>query len=219
MKYWVRVFSMWCEELEERGFIKTDSTHTATCFICRKAALISLRKFLTITDIFIQFFQFYLCDINTLFGASIIPDTHERITGGWAGLSSPTCRPKKSVQTLSAPTSQHLVHVWRKMACERLIDLFKPSHERLLAKFITLVAFIGIKLSMCDCEGISPERCLVWGPGLKPAMVLPVRYFIIQAVNSNGEHLTLSPGKRINTGMSSECHGVTNSFHAKVSYT
>ncbi|KAF3689203.1 KDEL motif-containing protein 2 Precursor [Channa argus] len=44
-------------------------------------------------------------------------------------------------------------------------------------------------------QGISPERCLVWGPGLKPDAVLPVRYFFIQAVDSKGENMTVSPGK------------------------
>uniref|UniRef100_A0A3B4WGI0 Uncharacterized protein n=1 Tax=Seriola lalandi dorsalis TaxID=1841481 RepID=A0A3B4WGI0_SERLL len=44
-------------------------------------------------------------------------------------------------------------------------------------------------------SGISPEKCLIWGLGLNPDRVLPVRYFYIQAVNSKGENLTLSPGK------------------------
>ncbi|KAG7214846.1 hypothetical protein INR49_005114 [Caranx melampygus] len=48
---------------------------------------------------------------------------------------------------------------------------------------------------LCESEGISPERCLIWGSGLDPGRVLPVRYFYIQAVNSKGENLTLSPGK------------------------
>ncbi|CAF95403.1 unnamed protein product, partial [Tetraodon nigroviridis] len=42
---------------------------------------------------------------------------------------------------------------------------------------------------------IRPERCFVAGPGLHPDVVLPVRYFVIQAVDSNGENLTLSPVK------------------------
>ncbi|XP_061577177.1 protein O-glucosyltransferase 3 [Cololabis saira] len=42
---------------------------------------------------------------------------------------------------------------------------------------------------------LSPERSLVWGPGLEPAAALPVRYFYIQAVDSAGDNLTASPGK------------------------
>ncbi|XP_028655240.1 protein O-glucosyltransferase 3 isoform X1 [Erpetoichthys calabaricus] len=42
---------------------------------------------------------------------------------------------------------------------------------------------------------ISPEKTLVWGVGLRSEVVLPVRYFFIQAVNTAGENFTLSPGK------------------------
>uniref|UniRef100_A0A3Q4G1K4 Protein O-glucosyltransferase 3 n=1 Tax=Neolamprologus brichardi TaxID=32507 RepID=A0A3Q4G1K4_NEOBR len=55
--------------------------------------------------------------------------------------------------------------------------------------------FLSTSFPVCDSEGISPERCLIWGPGLNPDTVLPVRYFFIQAVDSKGENLTLSPGK------------------------
>ncbi|XP_064827723.1 protein O-glucosyltransferase 3-like [Oncorhynchus masou masou] len=47
----------------------------------------------------------------------------------------------------------------------------------------------------CQASEVGPEKCLVWGPGLDPKVVLPVRYFIIQAVNSAGKNFTLSPGK------------------------
>uniref|UniRef100_A0A4W5S055 Protein O-glucosyltransferase 3 n=1 Tax=Hucho hucho TaxID=62062 RepID=A0A4W5S055_9TELE len=47
----------------------------------------------------------------------------------------------------------------------------------------------------CQASEVGPEKCIVWGPGLDPKVVLPVRYFIIQAVNSAGENFTLSPGK------------------------
>lgn len=81
------------------------------------------------------------------------------------------------------------------MVCERGVDLVKPLHSAVFSKFIVLAVFLSINLTVCDCERITPERCLVWGPGLSPDVVLPVRYFIIQAVNSNGENLTVSPGK------------------------
>ncbi|XP_015197243.2 protein O-glucosyltransferase 3 isoform X2 [Lepisosteus oculatus] len=42
---------------------------------------------------------------------------------------------------------------------------------------------------------ISPERSLVWGAGLEPRAVLPVRYFYIQAVSTSGKNFTRSPGK------------------------
>uniref|UniRef100_A0A8D0ATX4 Protein O-glucosyltransferase 3 n=1 Tax=Sander lucioperca TaxID=283035 RepID=A0A8D0ATX4_SANLU len=81
------------------------------------------------------------------------------------------------------------------MVCKRSIDLVKPFDKGLLCRFIVLVVLISINFPVSDCEGISSERCLIWGPGLNPDTVLPVRYFFIHAVNSNGENLTLSPGK------------------------
>lgn len=81
------------------------------------------------------------------------------------------------------------------MVCERGVDLVKPLHYGLFSKLIVLVVFLSINFAVCDCERIIPERCLIWGPGLNTDIVLPVRYFIIQAVNSKGENLTLSPGK------------------------
>lgn len=33
---------------------------------------------------------------------------------------------------------------------------------------------------------LSPEKSQVWGPGLKAAVVLPARYFYIQAVDTSG---------------------------------
>ncbi len=80
------------------------------------------------------------------------------------------------------------------MVCKRSVDLVKPFQNGLCCKFIVLVVFIIINFTVCHCEGITPERCLIWGPGLNPDTVLPVRYFFIQAVNSKGENLTVSPG-------------------------
>ncbi|XP_054476209.1 protein O-glucosyltransferase 3 [Anoplopoma fimbria] len=81
------------------------------------------------------------------------------------------------------------------MVCERSVDLVKPFRDGSFSKFIVFVVLISIKSPVCDSEGITSERCLIWGPGLNPGTVLPVRYFFIQAVGSNGENLTLSPGK------------------------
>ncbi|KAI4889774.1 hypothetical protein NFI96_017911 [Prochilodus magdalenae] len=44
-------------------------------------------------------------------------------------------------------------------------------------------------------EDVSPEKCLVWGPGLESQLVLPVRYFYIQAVSQSGQVISTSPGK------------------------
>uniref|UniRef100_A0A3P9KJ01 Protein O-glucosyltransferase 3 n=1 Tax=Oryzias latipes TaxID=8090 RepID=A0A3P9KJ01_ORYLA len=66
---------------------------------------------------------------------------------------------------------------------------------RRVSRSLILVTLICSNLPGWDCEGISPERCLIWGPGLNPDAVLPVRYFFIQAVDSEGKNLTFSPGK------------------------
>ncbi|XP_072120419.1 protein O-glucosyltransferase 3 [Mobula birostris] len=55
-----------------------------------------------------------------------------------------------------------------------------------------------LMVSICYCEPmkeeVSAERSLVWGPGLRADVVLPVRYFYIQAVSNTGENITSSPG-------------------------
>ncbi|XP_023261904.1 KDEL motif-containing protein 2-like [Seriola lalandi dorsalis] len=81
------------------------------------------------------------------------------------------------------------------MVCERSADLVKPYESGLFCRVVIFIVFISINFGVCECEGISPEKCLIWGLGLNPDRVLPVRYFYIQAVNSKGENLTLSPGK------------------------
>lgn len=34
---------------------------------------------------------------------------------------------------------------------------------------------------------VDPDKCLVWGSGLKSDIVLPARYFMIQLVDKSGE--------------------------------
>uniref|UniRef100_A0A8D0C0X0 Protein O-glucosyltransferase 3 n=1 Tax=Salvator merianae TaxID=96440 RepID=A0A8D0C0X0_SALMN len=40
---------------------------------------------------------------------------------------------------------------------------------------------------------VSAERSLVWGPGLRAELTLPVRYFFLQAVGRDGRNFTRSP--------------------------
>lgn len=74
------------------------------------------------------------------------------------------------------------------------LDL-QPCLCRHFSKFVVFLVFISSNFPVSDCVGIRPERCLIWGPGLSPDPVLPVRYFFIQAVDGEGEKLTVSPGK------------------------
>ncbi|XP_045412613.1 protein O-glucosyltransferase 3 isoform X2 [Lemur catta] len=59
-------------------------------------------------------------------------------------------------------------------------------------------ALLQLQLALLVAAGapgapVSARRSLVWGPGLQAAVVLPVRYFYLQAVNSEGRNLTRSP--------------------------
>ncbi|XP_029952101.1 protein O-glucosyltransferase 3 [Salarias fasciatus] len=66
--------------------------------------------------------------------------------------------------------------------------LFRPD-------FVVLLVLLGSLVPVRGAEEVSPERCLVWGPGLNPDAVVPVRFFFIQAVGPEGQNLTSSPGK------------------------
>lgn len=101
----------------------------------------------------------------------------------------------KTLQSIFNTFRRVTVSSWRNMVCERSVDLVKPFRDGLIVKLIVSVVFISINSPVSGCEGIPSERCLIWGPGLNADTVLPVRYFFIQAVGSNGENLTLSPGK------------------------
>ncbi|KAM7002278.1 protein O-glucosyltransferase 3 [Tautogolabrus adspersus] len=81
------------------------------------------------------------------------------------------------------------------MVSERSADLFMPFMSGSFCKLIAFVVFISTNFPVSDCEGINSGRCLIWGPGLNPDTVLPVRFFFLQAVDSKGDNLTLSPGK------------------------
>lgn len=61
-----------------------------------------------------------------------------------------------------------------------------------------LVITTALNVGFCQSTDINPGKCLVWGPGLNPDVVLPVRYFYIQTVDSRGENITVSPGKKVN---------------------
>lgn len=81
------------------------------------------------------------------------------------------------------------------MPCKGSADLVAAMQRILISNCVILVVLFGPNLPVSESEGISPERCIVWGPGLDPDAVLPVRYFFIQAVSPEGRNLTLSPGK------------------------
>uniref|UniRef100_A0A8C8TDZ3 Protein O-glucosyltransferase 2 n=1 Tax=Peromyscus maniculatus bairdii TaxID=230844 RepID=A0A8C8TDZ3_PERMB len=60
--------------------------------------------------------------------------------------------------------------------------------------------FLGTVPALAQTGGerkLSPEKSEIWGPGLKADVVLPARYFYIQAVDTSGEQFTSSPGETV----------------------
>jgi len=80
------------------------------------------------------------------------------------------------------------------MVCERSGDFARPFRDSLIINAVVVLVVISTTGPVSAREGVRAERCLLWGPGLTRDAVLPVRYFFIQAVGSNGENLTVSPG-------------------------
>uniref|UniRef100_A0A3B4B8H5 Glycosyl transferase CAP10 domain-containing protein n=1 Tax=Periophthalmus magnuspinnatus TaxID=409849 RepID=A0A3B4B8H5_9GOBI len=61
-------------------------------------------------------------------------------------------------------------------------------------QYIFIMKFLVMHLKVCHkVDHVTPEKCLIWGSGLQVDAVLPVRYFYIQAVDSDGHNLTASP--------------------------
>lgn len=56
-----------------------------------------------------------------------------------------------------------------------------------------LLLLLGAALPLLGSAAVSPERSLVWGPGLEAGLALPVRYFYIQAVSATGRNFSRSP--------------------------
>uniref|UniRef100_A0A1A8ICF7 KDEL (Lys-Asp-Glu-Leu) containing 1 n=1 Tax=Nothobranchius kuhntae TaxID=321403 RepID=A0A1A8ICF7_NOTKU len=48
-----------------------------------------------------------------------------------------------------------------------------------------------------DGSELSADKTLVWGPGLETNIVLPARFFYIQAADSLGKNFTTSPGEKV----------------------
>ncbi|XP_069615182.1 protein O-glucosyltransferase 3 [Ranitomeya imitator] len=71
-----------------------------------------------------------------------------------------------------------------------------PVTRRRMAPLLLLLLCAG-SLRAAGCpEAVSPERSLVWGPGLQADITLPVRHFHIQAVSGAGRNFTSSPGTK-----------------------
>lgn len=62
--------------------------------------------------------------------------------------------------------------------------------------FILAIIFLNwLSNSLVECSSrtsLSKEKTLIWGPGLQPNIVLPVRYFFIQVVDQSGKKWVMS---------------------------
>ncbi|XP_062403997.1 protein O-glucosyltransferase 3 [Sardina pilchardus] len=66
------------------------------------------------------------------------------------------------------------------------------------ATVVCIATIFGLSnFAFCQETEVSPEKSIVWGPGLDPRVVVPVRHFYIQAVDSTGLNFTTSPGKDV----------------------
>ncbi|KAM5227157.1 protein O-glucosyltransferase 3 isoform 1-T1 [Hipposideros larvatus] len=63
----------------------------------------------------------------------------------------------------------------------------------LLLLLLLLLQLVLLVVTGAPEAQVSAPRSLVWGPGLQAGVVLPVRYFYLQAVSSEGQNLTRSP--------------------------
>ncbi|CAL8324106.1 unnamed protein product [Gadus morhua 'NCC'] len=72
--------------------------------------------------------------------------------------------------------------------------LFELLKNTSLRCYLVLIVYTWI-IPVCKTSEICTESSHIWGPGLEPNAVLPVRYFFIQAATSKGENFTSSPGK------------------------
>ncbi|KAG8584721.1 hypothetical protein GDO81_004741 [Engystomops pustulosus] len=71
-----------------------------------------------------------------------------------------------------------------------------PAGRRMSPPLLLLLLCAGTLRATGAAEAVSPERSLVWGPGLRADIAVPVRYFYIQAVSEDGRNLTASPGNK-----------------------
>ncbi|XP_077372440.1 protein O-glucosyltransferase 3 isoform X1 [Festucalex cinctus] len=78
---------------------------------------------------------------------------------------------------------------------KRNVDALTPFDHALPRVQLVCIILMSLQITAVSGEGINPGSCLIWGPGLHPDVVLPVRHFFIQAVDFKGENLSSSPGK------------------------
>ncbi|KAK2099432.1 hypothetical protein P7K49_020780 [Saguinus oedipus] len=68
-----------------------------------------------------------------------------------------------------------------------------PPTMRRLPRALLLLRLALLVAAGAPEAPVSAPRSLVWGPGLQAAVVLPVRYFYLQAANSEGQNFTRAP--------------------------
>ena len=64
-----------------------------------------------------------------------------------------------------------------------------------LSHYLQIVAWLALFVHVSWCKKVSPENTIVYGPAFNVDVVVPLRYFYIQAVDTKGRNYTFSPGK------------------------
>lgn len=82
------------------------------------------------------------------------------------------------------------------MSWGRAVEPSNSLVKDLFVWFAVLLACFGACIvPVSGTSAVDPQRCVIWGSGLRADAVVPVRYFYIQSVDTNGRNLTVSPGK------------------------
>ncbi|XP_043927887.1 protein O-glucosyltransferase 2 [Protopterus annectens] len=69
-----------------------------------------------------------------------------------------------------------------------------PPDTKLVCVFYCIIYYIILPV-LGNGSKVSPTKTLIWGPGLEAEIVLPARYFFIQAVDNDGKNFTSTPGE------------------------
>lgn len=61
---------------------------------------------------------------------------------------------------------------------------------------LLVILWLASSANVVDSSDVDVSKTMVWGPGLNPRIVLPVRYFFIQVVDQEGLNVTHSVGDK-----------------------
>ncbi|MBN3307191.1 KDEL1 protein, partial [Amia calva] len=81
------------------------------------------------------------------------------------------------------------------MLIPRTLPLSLPEEATCKRWYLCCTLLLYVLSGMSNGASLSAPKTFVWGPGLEADIVLPARFFYIQAVDTTGTNLTSSPGE------------------------